>query len=82
MAVAEDRPRPQRRRPTSSGASGSLKGAVLGVWEVPTAGTMRQVENARREMQGAIVEAQGIMAKARAMSQTLSANGITMKLPD
>lgn len=64
------------------GRVGALKGAVLGVWEMPTAGTMRQVENARREMQAAIVDAQGIMAKARAMSQALSANGVTMKLPD
>ncbi|MEP7383141.1 MAG: hypothetical protein ABI910_15730, partial [Gemmatimonadota bacterium] len=64
------------------GRVGTLKGAVLGIWEVPTAGTRRQIGNVRSEMQGAIAEARAFMVKARAMSQTLSGSGVSLTIPN
>ena len=53
-------------------------GPILGIWEVPTPGTMRQVNNARTELNSAMAQARAIVEKARAMSRALAPHGVTM----
>ncbi|MBK8648475.1 MAG: hypothetical protein IPN16_18420 [Gemmatimonadetes bacterium] len=60
------------------GRVGTLKGAILGIWEVPTAGTMRQVSNARSELNGAMAQARAVLARAESMSRALAPHGVTM----
>ena len=63
------------------GRVGTLKGAILGIWEVPTAGTMRQVSNARTELNGAMAQARAVLARAESMSRALAPHGVTMAPP-
>lgn len=64
------------------GRVGALKAQIQGVWELPTEGTMRQVNNARTELTAAMSQARALVERARAMSRTLSSNGITFTVPD
>ena len=64
------------------GRVGTLKGSIQGIWELPTAGTMRQVSNARSELNSAMTQARAFMDRARAMSRTLSAHGVTLTVPN
>jgi hypothetical protein len=63
------------------GRLSAVKGAIMGVWETPSAGTLRQVELARADLTKAMTEVQPIVAKAKAMSAKLSSAGITFKVP-
>ena len=57
-----------------------MKGAIAGVWETPSAGTMRQVDRARADLTKAMAEVQPIVAKAKALSAKLSSAGVTFKV--
>ncbi|HEX4936553.1 MAG TPA: hypothetical protein VFV33_25405, partial [Gemmatimonadaceae bacterium] len=63
------------------GRVAALKGQLQGIWELPTAGTMRQVNNARAELDGAMRDATALLGRARAVARTLAANGVTMNVP-
>lgn len=64
------------------GRLGMLKAQLQGIWELPTAGTMRQVNDTRAELATAMTQARTFLERARAMSRTLAVNGVTMNVPD
>jgi hypothetical protein len=57
------------------------KNAIAATWETPSAATVRQVESARADLTRAMAEVGPIVARARAMSTRLQAQGITFKVP-
>ena len=61
--------------------AGAVKGQIAGVWESPSAGASRQASEARSALQGAITEANGFLARARTMSQTLKRYSVTLDVP-
>lgn len=63
------------------GRVGTVKGAIMGIWETPSAGSLTQANNARSALTAAIGEATAFTARARAMSQTLQQFGVTMTVP-
>jgi len=60
---------------------GAVKGSIMGVWETPSAAVMKQVQEVKAELPGAIAEATAIMTRARTMSQALSSSGVTLTVP-
>lgn len=60
---------------------GALKGAIMGVWEVPSAAIMKQVAEVKVAAPAAITDATALMARARTVSQSLSSHGITLSVP-
>lgn len=63
------------------GRLATLKGAIAGVWEMPSAGTMSQADKARADMTRALSEIAPTMQRARAISATLARFGVTLKVP-
>ncbi|MBL8980659.1 MAG: hypothetical protein JNL26_00650 [Gemmatimonadetes bacterium] len=63
------------------GRVGNVKGAIMGIWETPSAGSLAQANSARSALTAAIGEATAFTARARAMSQTLQQFGVTMTVP-
>ncbi|MDA1080925.1 MAG: hypothetical protein O2973_04475 [Gemmatimonadetes bacterium] len=59
----------------------AAKGAVTAFWETPSPAVMRQYNSAKSALPRAISEANAFIAKANAMSATLSAHGITLTVP-
>jgi hypothetical protein len=51
------------------------------MWETPSAGTVRQADQARAALNAAIAEINPFMQKARAMSAKVAAAGVTLKVP-
>lgn len=64
------------------GRVGMLKAQLQGIWELPTAGTMRQVSQSRAELTTAMAQARALMGRARAVSRTLAASGVTLTVPE
>jgi hypothetical protein len=64
------------------GRLSALKSAIIGMWEAPSEGTMRQVEAARAALVPAMNEVAPVMAKAKALSLALSQHGVTLTVPD
>ena len=63
------------------GRVSGIKGAVMGVWEAPSNGTMRQVNEAKAALSAAMSEADTFMTKARAMGQKLAQFNVTLVTP-
>jgi hypothetical protein len=63
------------------GRVGTIKGAIMGIWETPSAGSTTQANAARSALTSAIGEATAFTARARAMSETLKQFGVTMTVP-
>jgi hypothetical protein len=63
------------------GRLSALKGAIMGVWESPSDGTMRQVTNAKAELSSAIAEANRVLAKAKTMSHALAQHSVILTAP-
>ena len=59
---------------------GTVKGAIMGAWETPSASVMKQVTDVRAALPPAITAANAFMVKARAMSATLAPFGLTLKV--
>jgi hypothetical protein len=57
------------------------KASVTAFLETPSAATMRQYNDAKAMLPGAIAAANAIIARANAMSQTLKAQNITLTVP-
>ena len=64
------------------GRVAGLKGQLQGIWELPTAGTMRQVTNVRAELESAMRDASAVLVRARAVARSLAASGVTMNVPN
>jgi len=60
---------------------GAVKSGMLGVWESPSASVQSQATSAKAAVEAAVTESKTFMARARAMSALLAANGITMTVP-
>jgi hypothetical protein len=60
---------------------GAVKSGMLGVWESPSESVQSQATSAKAAVEAAVTEAKTFMARARAMSALLAANGITMTVP-
>jgi photosystem II stability/assembly factor-like uncharacterized protein len=60
---------------------GAVKSGMLGVWESPSPAVQKQAANAKAAVLAAVADSKAIMARAKAMSALLAANGITMVLP-
>ncbi|MCC6319608.1 MAG: hypothetical protein IT361_18205 [Gemmatimonadaceae bacterium] len=54
------------------GRVSAVKGAIMGIWETPSAASLRQANEAKAALTAAIGEANAFMPKARAMSQRLA----------
>jgi hypothetical protein len=63
------------------GRVGTLKGAVQGIWEVPTPAVMRQVAASRTELGRAMGEARAVLERARATSRALAPHGVMLAVP-
>jgi hypothetical protein len=63
------------------GRVGTLKGAVQGIWEVPTPAVMRQVAASRTELGRAMGEARAVLERARATSRALAPHGVMLTVP-
>ena len=59
---------------------GTVKGAIMGTWETPSASLMKQVAEVKTALPPAITAANAFMVKARAMSATLASFGLTLKV--
>ncbi len=57
---------------------GTVKGAIMGTWETPSASLMKQVAEVKAALPPAITVANAFMVKARAMSATLAPFGLTL----
>jgi hypothetical protein len=59
---------------------GTAKSNMLAVWETPSDALVKQAAAAKTALDAAVAEANAFVAKARAMSALLAANGVTMAL--
>ncbi|MEQ1693182.1 MAG: hypothetical protein ABMA00_17965, partial [Gemmatimonas sp.] len=57
---------------------GTVKGAIMGAWETPSASLLKQVTEVKAALPPAIAAANAFMVKARAMSTTLAPFGLTL----
>ena len=60
---------------------GAVKSGVLGAWESPSESVQKQAASAKTAVEAAVAESKAFMARARAMSALLAANGITLAVP-
>jgi photosystem II stability/assembly factor-like uncharacterized protein len=60
---------------------GAVKSGMLGLWESPSESVQSQATSAKAAVEAAVTESKTFMARARAMSAVLAANGITMTVP-
>ena len=60
---------------------GTVKGAIMGAWETPSAALLKQSADVKVAMPAAINEANAFLAKARSMSQSLGKYNVTMLVP-
>jgi len=60
---------------------GTIKAAIMGVWEAPSDATMKQVADVKAAVPDAIKEAQAMMKRARTMSTALAEHKVTMLVP-
>lgn len=60
---------------------GNVKGAIMGIWETPSAELAKQAADAKAAVPAAISEANAILERARGMSTTLGKYGVTLLAP-
>ncbi len=60
---------------------GAVKGNIMGVWETPSAAVMKQVAEVKAAVPTVIADANALMTRARAVSQSLSSHGVTLTVP-
>jgi hypothetical protein len=63
------------------GRAGTVKGAIMGIWEAPSAALVRQYDEVRVALPRAITEGQAVVTRAAAVSQALRAHNITLNVP-
>ncbi len=61
--------------------TGAIKSSIMGVWETPSAGALKQVSEAKAALAKAIAEANALMPKIEAVSQALKKYDITLTVP-
>jgi len=60
---------------------GQVKGSILAFWEAPSEALVGQYYEVKPALEAAISEAEGMLAWARTLSETLDEAGITMEVP-
>jgi hypothetical protein len=63
------------------GKESSLKTQLMSIWEAPSASMVKEYTEMKLALPKAVAEANAVLAKAAAMSKTLSGNGITLTVP-
>jgi hypothetical protein len=63
------------------GRAGTVKGQVMGIWELPSASLLKQYNDVRLALPAAITEANALLARARTMSTTLRRYDLTLTVP-
>jgi len=63
------------------GRLGGVKGGIMGIWEVPSAGVLKQADDAKLALTRAITEANAFMTRLRPMSETLKQYDVTLTVP-
>jgi len=61
--------------------TGATKGAIMGIWETPSAGMLRQATEAKAALAKAIAEADALLPKISAASVVLKKYDITITVP-
>jgi len=59
----------------------ALKNSLMGVWESPSAATVRQYSDVRVALPKAVADANALLSRAAALSQTLKTYDITLTVP-
>jgi photosystem II stability/assembly factor-like uncharacterized protein len=59
----------------------TLKNQLAGVWEAPSAASVKQYNDAKLALPKAVADGNALLGKAGAVSQTLSKYGLTIKVP-
>ena len=60
----------------------TLKTQLSGVWEAPSAASVRQYNDVKIALPKAVAEANAFLGKATAVSQSLAKSGVTLKVPE
>jgi photosystem II stability/assembly factor-like uncharacterized protein len=63
------------------GRAGTLKGAIGGIWEMPSAALVAQYTEVKAALPRAITEANGVLTRARAASEALKSHNVTLTVP-
>lgn len=63
------------------GRVASVKGAIMGIWETPSATLLNQANEARAALPAAITEATAFLTRAAQVSQALGTHGLTLTVP-
>ena len=58
-----------------------MKGLLVGVWEVPSAASVRQATDATRALDEAIKQADALLAQVSGVNNTLRPSGLAITLP-
>lgn len=61
---------------------GAAKGAIMGIWEAPSAAVTRQATTAQSQLAAAITEANSVISRARTVSAALKGFSVTLNVPD
>lgn len=63
------------------GRLGTAKNAIQSIWEAPSPALVKQATDAKTALAAAIVEANGVLARARTLSSQLAKDKITLLAP-
>ena len=63
------------------GRVGQMKGLLLGVWEAPSAASVRQATDATKALDQAIEQADALLARVSGVNNTLKPSGLAITLP-
>jgi hypothetical protein len=61
--------------------TGAIKSAIMGVWETPSAGALKQVTEAKAALAKAVADANALMPKVAAVAEALKKYDITLTVP-
>ena len=68
--------------PTNAlGRVGTVKGALVGIWEAPSAGSLRQASDASKALEDAMKAAEATFAKVGSVNDALRTSGLAITLP-
>ena len=58
-----------------------MKGALVGIWEAPSAGSLRQASDASKALEDAMKAAEATFAKVGSVNDALRTSGLAITLP-
>ena len=82
FGVQLGRPQGAAAAPGSAlGRVGQVKGLLLGVWEAPSAASVRQAGDATKALDDAMKQAEALLAQVSGVNNTLKSSGLAITLP-